>query len=97
MKKNELTEKIKALGEISEDQKRHIVCSLVGHSNIQTTFFGYYYCGRCGDQVGDSLGSTYINNSVVIVGHNCDECRENYKKLKWEDKYLAPDPFKEDK
>lgn len=78
-----------------EETQKKLVCALVGHSKIQTTCFGYYYCSRCGDQVGDSLGSVYFNApNVVIVGHDCDICRANYNKCDWKDKLLSPDPFK---
>ena len=92
--KKELLEKLKSLGKIDLDTKKKIVCSLIGHSNIETMCFGYVYCGRCGDQVGDKLGSIYSNDNSVIVGHNCDTCKNNYVKMNWRDKYLAPDPFK---
>ena len=90
MTKKELKIKIKALGDIEEKQKKEIVCSFIGHSNIVTGCFGYIYCGRCEAQVGDALGGYYRNNNAVQVGHNCETCRENYKKLTWKDKYLAP-------
>lgn len=83
-----LIKKINALGSITEEQKKSIACSLIGHSNVQTTFFGYHYCGRCGDQVGDSLASIYINHKQVVRGHNCPECRENAKLLTWKDTFL---------
>jgi len=78
------------------DKIRAMVCVLFGHSNIQETCFGYFNCARCGDQVGDTLGSIYPNAvNVVIVGHNCKKCKANYKKLTWKDKFLAPNPFKD--
>jgi len=93
MTKRDLLAKVKALGKISDGQKKSIVCSLIGHSNIQTACFGYFNCSRCGDQVGDSLGSVYDAGGVVIVEHDCDQCQKNYKKCTWKDKYLAPYPF----
>lgn len=73
-----------------------IFCVFFGHSNIQNSWFGYFNCGRCGVQVGDSLGSTYPNASnVVIIGHNCEACQKNYKSLTWKDKFLTPNPFLE--
>ena len=96
MTEAELLNKIAALGDITEDQRNAIVCSLIGHSKIQTFCFGYYSCARCGTQLGDSLGSSYPSASeVVIVGHNCPTCRANYEKLGWKDKLFCPDPFKE--
>lgn len=83
-------EKLSLLGDVDLDTKKKIVCAMIGHSNIQTTCFGYVYCGRCGDQVGDVLGSCYTNDKQVIVGHNCQTCQDNYEKLTWKDKLFAP-------
>jgi len=91
----ELMEKLELLN-LDEEQKKKVTCSLIGHSLIQTSCFGYYYYARCGSQVGDSLGSVYLNaEKTVIVGHNCPTCKENYDKLTWKDKVLCPDPFTE--
>lgn len=92
--KEELLEKLDLLGITDEKQKKKLTCSLIGHSKIQTTFFGYYYCARCEEQVGDSLGSIYPDaENIVIVGHKCSTCEANYKKLTWKDKIFCPDPF----
>ena len=77
------------------EKLKHVFCALFGHSNIITTFFGYVYCARCGDQIGDSLGGYYENTGAVIIGHNCPKCKANYAKLTWRDKFLAPNPFKQ--
>ncbi len=75
---------------------KRIFCAVFRHSMIQTTFFGYYYCGRCGEQQGDTLASCYPSaKHAVIIGHNCEQCRANYKRLSWVDKLLVPNPFKE--
>lgn len=55
----ELMAKLAALGDISEEQRNSITCSLIGHSKIQTFCFGYFNCARCGAQLGDSLGGYY--------------------------------------
>lgn len=95
MTKTELEKKIKGLGKITDQQKKEAACVLIGHSKIQTACFGYFNCGRCGDQLGDSLGSSYSGaTTAVIIGHNCKTCRANYKKCTWVDTYLVPDPFK---
>lgn len=79
---------------LDEETQKDMVCALIGHSRIQTTCFGYYYCARCGAQVGDTLGSTYQGaEDAVVVGHNCDVCRTNYEKCDWRDKFMAPHPF----
>lgn len=90
MDKGELEEKLKSLGDIDEQSKKEIVCSLIGHSNIMKACFGYHHCGRCDALVGDSLGGAYQNPEAVYVGHNCETCRKNYKELTWQDTFLAP-------
>ena len=80
---------------LSDDQAKAVVCALVGHSNIETTCFGYHYCGRCKAQVGDTLAGTYSNPDIVVIGHDCDICRANAKRLRWQDTMLAPEPFPE--
>ena len=95
--KKELESKLEALGDISLEQKKEVVCALVGHSNIEEYCFGYVSCSRCGTQIGDTLAGSYENKKQVVVGHNCETCRANYKKLNWRDTYLAPDPFTEEK
>ena len=81
---------------LPEDTQKSVVCALVGHSRIQSHFFGYYNCARCGEQVGDSLGGAYSGAKVVVVGHNCETCRANFAELTWRDTFLAPDPFADD-
>ena len=79
---------------LPSSQQRAVVCALVGHSRIQTQFWGYYYCARCEEQVGDALGSSYPEAAnVVVVGHNCETCRANRDKLSWRDTFMAPEPF----
>ena len=97
MNKKELMEKIKAVGDITEEQRNGIVCTLIGHSRIVTTCFGYVSCSRCKDQIGDTLGGCFELKECVIVGHNCDGCRKNYEKLTWRDKLYTPEPFTEEK
>lgn len=93
MTEEELKAKL-ALLDLDEDQEKAMVCVLVGHSRIQTTCFSYFYCGRCGDQVGDQLGSIYPEaKEAVIVGHDCPTCRENFEECTWEDKFMCADPF----
>lgn len=90
----QLLEKLKLLQPESDEQRNNLTCALIGHSMIQTTFFGYFYCARCEEQVGDNLGGIYnAAERVVIVGHNCDTCRANYEKLTWKDKLFCPEPF----
>ena len=69
-------------------------CVWFGHSKIVTMCFGYVYCARCGDQIGDRLGGADNGERQVIVDHNCDKCQSNYKKLTWRDKLFAPNPLK---
>lgn len=94
--KKEYEAKMAALEPLDDEQRKAITCALLGHSRIVTGCFGYVNCARCGAQLGDLLFSFFDGASeAVVVGHNCQTCRDNFKKLGWEDKILCPDPFKE--
>ena len=88
MNQKELSQRIKGL---RGNARKQAICGLVGHSHLTTFFFGYHYCARCEDQIGDSLGSTYNEaGNNVIIDHNCKTCNENKKKLTWKDKIGIP-------
>lgn len=74
---------------------KQIFCVLFGHSDIIHVYWGYLYCGRCGEQIGDSLTSSYDNSDWVVDSCLCDDCKENYKKMGWKDKFWVKNPFKE--
>jgi hypothetical protein len=89
--KREVQSRIRGL---DADTQKRMVCALVGHSRIQSFCFGYFNCGRCGEQVGDSLGGVYPEAAqAVVIGHNCEACQKNAETLTWRDTLLAPDPF----
>lgn len=96
MTEEELNAKIAALGEIGDKERNSIVCALIGHSKIITTFFGYVSCARCEAQIGDALGGYFDGSKSVIVGHKCEQCEANFKNLSWRDTLYAPDPFAEE-
>lgn len=73
-------------------QAKAVVCALIGHSKIVTTCMGYIYCGRCGEQTGDSLAGSSSTKDNVIVGHDCPVCRANFAKCDWRDTFMAADP-----
>jgi hypothetical protein len=98
MTKTELLKKIAALGKISDAQKRSVTCSLIGHSRVVSMCFGYVNCGRCEDQIGDTLGGASDMSKRVAIGHRdketggvCATCLTNYKKLDWRDKVFLPE------
>lgn len=93
--KKSLVAKLKVLA-LDDAREKSVICSLIGHSRIVNTCFGQVTCARCGDIVGDTLAGCYSTRYDVIVGHNCPECRANFAKLDWKDKFKAPDPFKEE-
>ena len=74
------------------EKLRKSFCIWTRHSRIIETCFGYQYCGRCMEEVGDTLGGIGIGVCVVI-GHNCDACKENYKGMTFLDKFLVKNPF----
>lgn len=91
MTKAEVLRRVRGL---DKDARNATVCALVGHSRIQSTCFGYYNCGRCDAQVGDTLGSIYSGaKRAVVIGHDCPTCRENAELLTWRDTLFAADPF----
>ena len=92
MTQKEYEAKIAALEPVDDQKRREITCALLGHSHITTGCWGYVYCARCGEQIGDALGGIFCDPLEVRVGHNCPTCRANYAKLGWESKVLAPDP-----
>jgi len=97
MTKTELLKKLKLLDLKDKETRNKIVCSLIGHSRICTTCWGYRNCGRCGEQLGDNLASVDMGSpESVIIGHNCKTCRKNYKKCTWKDKLYVGDPFKDE-
>lgn len=89
MTKEEYEKKIAALEPLDDEKRKSVTCALLGHSHITTGFFGYVYCARCGEQIGDVLGGCFYDPLEVRVGHNCPICRANYEKLGWEDKILT--------
>lgn len=95
--KVELLKILKTLPIKNKQHRNEVICSLIEHSLICTTCFGYRYCGRCGDQLGDSLSSIDFGiKEAVIIGHNCPECKKNYDKCSWKDKLYVKNPFKKD-
>lgn len=93
MKKRDVLTKLKALGDITEAQRNSVACTLIGHSNIIETCFGYVHCARCGDQIGDTLAGAYRNDRAVIIGHDCSICRDNATRLTWQDKLFIDKPL----
>ena len=73
------------------EKLRKVICALIGHSRIVSNFLGYKYCGRCEEQVGDSLGGVY--EPFVVIGHDCPTCRDNYAKTTWRDRLMVPNPL----
>lgn len=91
--RKELVEKVKSLN-LATAERNAVVCAMIGHSSIISMCFGYVHCGRCGEQIGDRLGGVFDTTNSVLIGHNCETCQENYKKLTWEDKLYSKNPFK---
>jgi hypothetical protein len=67
---------------------RAVLCAIFGHSNIVTGFFGYIYCGRCEAQIGDTLASVWRNDKAVVIGHDCEICNANRRRLRLVDRLL---------
>ena len=81
MTREEYEKKIAALEPLDNEKRKRVTCSLLGHSHITTGCFGYVYCARCGEQIGDVLGGFFYDPLEVRVGHNCPTCRANYEEI----------------
>ena len=91
MTRSELSAKLKVINPESKQQRNKLVCALIGHSRIRTFFFGYNYCARCEDQLGDSLGGVFKVSDEFIQGHTDKECLDSLKAMDWKDKlYVSP-------
>ena len=93
--KKELIKKLRLLDlDDDEETKKDVVCALIGHSNIEYSCIGERSWARCNELLGDTLMGSYENAEAVIVGHDCELCRSNYKALGWRDKFMVDvDPF----
>lgn len=59
---------------LTKTQEARIYCVKHGHAKYFYGFFGYAYCGRCGEQIGDSLAGIFEGTGFVLIGHDCNEC-----------------------
>ena len=71
-----------------------IYCAISGkHTYFITSFFGYQYCGRCGSQIGDTLGGVGIGYEIGIDEHhpkNCKSCNKIRKSWVGVDRMIKP-------
>lgn len=81
---------------LTDQQKRAIHCVKHGHSRIVTSCFGYVYCARCDNRIGDTLGGMFSLDRHVVVGHvgrddidGCN-CAVNYESLAAKHKKMVP-------
>ena len=85
----------KVLAGTPKRKRKSVACALVGHSKmLEPPCFDYWSCGRCGTQIGDSLGGAFSVKDAVIQNHGCPTCHENAKALTWEDRIFMPAPTK---
>jgi len=72
---------------LTKEQKRKIYCVKHGHAKYITKCWGYVYCGRCGEQIGDQLASCFDTTKLLVVGCNktpcfdCDPIRKSLNKM----------------
>ena len=74
--------------QITLEQQAQIYCIKNGHANYVWKFFGYVHCGRCGQQIGDQLGSIFDTTELIVVNHKCSICSKLKKKLSSLDKKI---------
>ena len=66
---------------LTKEQKLKIYCIKHGHAKYITKFFGYVYCGRCGEQIGDQLAGIFDTRDLMVIGHRCKVCNKIRKSL----------------
>ena len=69
---------------LNKEQEAKIYCVKHGHANYVWKCFGYVYCGRCGEQIGDQLASVFDTRDLLVSGctdKNCKVCKPLIKKL----------------
>lgn len=77
------------LQKLTQKQNAEIHCIKHGHADYVWTFWGYVYCGRCGQQIGDQLAGIYDTSNMLVVGHGkCKTCNSIKKKLSELDKKI---------
>lgn len=74
----------------TREEKALLFCHRNGHSRIVESDWGYIYCCRCGQQIGDLLGGGFRVTDEYMVGHDDRECLDNWLNLTKEDKHLVP-------
>ena len=72
-----------------------IFCAVCRHSHLLTNCFGYKYCARCGEQLGDTLADGPMitgYGGFFLIGQKCTckECRQAFDTLTWMDRFLCP-------
>ena len=66
---------------LTKRQEAQIYCIKHGHAKYFWSFFGYAHCGRCGEQIGDSLAGVFSGDGMVKVGHECETCNKAKESL----------------
>ncbi len=66
---------------ITKEQKMRIYCVKHEHAKYITKCWGYCYCGRCGEQIGDQLASIFDTRELMVIGHKCKVCNKIRKGL----------------
>lgn len=73
-----------------------VYCVFFGHSEFITSFFGYQYCGRCGVQIGDTLGGVGVNNVIGIDEYHSRSCKScNKVRKNWSNWQKVYKPYEE--
>lgn len=72
-----------------KNKLQKILCALFGHPRVVINDFGYKYCARCNEQLGDSLGGYWTGDGFCELLCDCDECKGVKRILKWHEKLLT--------
>ena len=61
---------------LTKEQNRKIYCVKHGHAKYITNCFGYVYCGRCGQQIGDQLAGCFDSSNYLLISCPCKICNK---------------------
>lgn len=77
--------------QLTKVQEAEIYCVKNGHADYIYKCWGYVHCGRCGQQIGDTLGGVFPCDKIIEVACDaspCKHCDPIYKKLSKMDKKI---------
>ena len=79
------------VGEEVDMSVGRIICGFLDHSQFTTNFFGYVYCARCGEEMGDNLAGSFANGISINSEHelDCKNCMEIRNNMSFKERFIS--------